>query len=44
MGILLSCTSVSTIVWQHRLDSNETLGKKLDRNNTRMLRDVFNKS
>ena len=34
---------VNTIVWLHHLDSNKTIGEKLERNNTRMLCAVLNK-
>ena len=35
---------LSTTVWLHHLDSNETPEEKLDRNYTRMLCDVLNPS
>ena len=44
MRIHPSCSHVNTMVWLHYLDSNETLGKKLDQNYTRMLPAVLNKS
>ena len=36
MGLLPSCGCVSTTVWLHHLDSNETLWEKLDGSYTRI--------
>ena len=43
-GILISFRRVSTTVWQNHVDSNETLGRKLDEEYTMMLHAVLNKS